>query len=436
MDHHVTLLVRHALVSLLLVTASCGDPGSVEVAAPPASSGQQPAPNIILYVVDTLRADSLGCYGNPVVETPTIDRLAAEGTLFEDAVAPSSWTRPSFASLLSGLPPAVHGVHQRRDKLNRSVELLSERLGERGYATAMITTNPNVGRAFGFDQGFDDFIELYSRKKRGVGLVRPRALVTGSPEATERATEWIYATSGPFFLVILTIDPHSPYAPPSEFDRYGGDYAGEVDGEPKWINSPELAAEDKERIRSLYYGEIAFNDDSLGRLLEHLRATGIEDETVVALTADHGEEFWEHGERGHGKTLYEEVVRVPLIVRFPPAGKAASPRPGPPSFPTSRTPRRLRLRPGARRSARGRGRPARRPPTGRRGRPRAAPRAPSPTRRWPPGNAAWPRRRGSSRRRQRAHTRLPGRGRHLPGPEVRKALATRAWRRPPAAERC
>ena len=146
-------------------------------------------PNVLLYVIDTLRADGLACYGNPVVETPAIDRLALEGTLFENAVAQSSWTRASMGSLLTSLYPAGHGAIERYDVLSSGPRLLSEMLQEHGYRTGFITTNPNLGSVFGFDRGFGDFVELYGRRKQG--FVRVAELVTRADRVTQRAREWI-----------------------------------------------------------------------------------------------------------------------------------------------------------------------------------------------------------------------------------------------------
>jgi arylsulfatase A-like enzyme len=320
---------RAAWTAFLLATICCCDsrPASENrqstTRTPQASTAPANAkPNILLYMVDTLRADSLGCYGNQVVDTPAIDRFANQGVLFQSAIAPSSWTRASIASVLTSLDPAAHGAQGRRDLLSDDLVLLSERLQAHGYRTACITANPNIGACFGFNQGFDDFIELYAR--RNAGEVDALELVTSSSVVTSRAIDWIDQARQPFFMMILTIDPHSPYVPPARFDRYGEDYAGQADGTRRCINRPDLSRADQKRIRSLYYGEVAFNDDSFGRLLDHLHDAKLADRTIVAFTSDHGEEFWEHGQRGHGKTLFEESIHVPLILRYP--GVAAGTR--------------------------------------------------------------------------------------------------------------
>jgi arylsulfatase A-like enzyme len=287
---------------------ACGD----GPAAPPRTSCDRP--NVLLYVVDTLRADGVGRYGSQV-ETPAVDRLSREGTLFKNAFAPSSWTRASIGSILTGLYPDVHGAEGRNDSLPEHVATLAELFSEHGYTTAAVVANPNVGSFYGFDQGFDEFFQLYTRREQG--LIDSRESVVPSDQVTDRVTEWLNGVGCPFFLFVLTIDPHVPYSPPASFDRYGPDYSGPVDHDELAIVRKDLTAEDRERLRSLYHGEISFNDDSMGRLLTWLGAEGLYDDTIVVFTSDHGEEFWEHGGSMHGKTLFQEAVRVPLIIRYP-----------------------------------------------------------------------------------------------------------------------
>jgi arylsulfatase A-like enzyme len=205
---------------------------------------------------------------------------------------------------------------ERDDRLATSALLISEILQEHGYHTGLITTNPNIGSFFGFDQGFDEFIELYARSE--AGYVRTTELTTGADTVAARAKQWIQSAPKPFFLVVLAIDPHAPYLPPDSFDRYGEGFPGTTVGSKSWINRTDLSPQAKKRVRSLYHGEIAFSDHALGLLMEQLRELAIADQTITLLTSDHGEEFWEHGTRGHGQTLFDEVLRVPLIVNYPP----------------------------------------------------------------------------------------------------------------------
>lgn len=308
-DAHIAVRVLRPaalLLGVLAATVACGNGRP----APPAR------PNILLYLIDTLRADSLGCYGNPVVETPNLDVLASEGMLFEQAFAPSSWTRASMASIFTGLAASAHGVETRDAALGASVDHLSERLRQAGYRTGFINTNPNVGTAFGFERGFDDMIELYARRQ--AGYVSSMELVTTGEQVAERAAAWIAAAPEPFFLAVLSIDPHGPYTPPPAFDRYGGDYQGSVSAENPRLPGDSDSPADRKRLRSLYDGEVAYADAALGKLVVQLRGSGILDRTVTLVSSDHGEEFWEQGTRGHGKNLYDPTLRVPLILRYPP----------------------------------------------------------------------------------------------------------------------
>ena len=300
-----------AWLCLLSAVVGCGS----REGDPSSSAGSTP-PNLLLYVADTLRADALGAYGSGMAATPHLDAFATQSTLFEHAFSQSSWTRASVASILTGLHPAVHGAEDRHHALSVDVRLLSEILKDAGYATAMIVANPNVGSFFGFAQGFDDFVELYRRREPG--RVRTTELVSTADVVTDRAIEWIRRAPRPFFLVLLTVDPHSPYEPPPGFDRFGRDIASAADGTRAWLGRRDLSPEDKRRIRALYHGEIAFNDAEFGRLMSFLAGEGLGETTVCIFTSDHGEEFWEHGRRGHGKTLHGEVLRVPLMVRYPP----------------------------------------------------------------------------------------------------------------------
>ncbi|MBI3783927.1 MAG: sulfatase [Deltaproteobacteria bacterium] len=282
-----------------------------------------PPPNIVVYVVDTLRADALHCYGNPAVQTPAFDRLAAAGTRFERAYANASWTRASMGSLLTGEYPSTHGAVGRMDSLRQDMPSLPTLLRQRGYRTAAIIANPNVGRAFGFAKGFDDFTELY-QPQEGVRPILPQELIAAGDRVVEAAISWLNENRHkPFFLLVFSIDPHAPYTPPAPYDkRYDPDYSGSIDGSLKsmlGLGVFGMIPPEREirHLRGLYDGEVAFNDMQFGRLLDTLERLELADESVVIATSDHGEEFYEHGARDHGHSLYEELIRVPLIVRWP-----------------------------------------------------------------------------------------------------------------------
>lgn len=283
-------------------------------AAGPAAAADRP--NVLLYVVDSLRPDSLGAYGNDVVKTPNFDRIAREGRLYTDAFAPSSWTRASVASLFTGLYPDANGVIGRGDPLSDEAKTLAELLQSNGYATAFVNGNPNVASFFGFGQGFDLMREMYRRRRRG--KVRIHELIAPSDEIGRVALEWVEEAKRPFFLTVLSIDVREPYTPPESFDTYADWYKGSANGGFPTLRRDRITRADRRRVRSLYDAEVTFNDSSFGVLIDALEARKELDRTVVVLTSSHGTEFWEYsGRRGSGLSLNDHAIRVPLIVRYP-----------------------------------------------------------------------------------------------------------------------
>lgn len=285
---------------LALLTVACTEPAEVR------------PPNVLLYVVDTLRRDSLGVYGNAAVPTPRLDAFALQGVVFDQAASPSSWTRASIATLLTGYDPPRHGAVDRTGVLSRGLPTLAERLADHGYQSAFVTANPNVASFFGFDRGVGEMVELFSR--RSAGYVDAGELIARSDEVTRAALSWVDATPRPFFLTVLAIDPHSPYERPPGFDPLGLEVREDVDGSQASLQRHDLSLDQRAHIRALYDLEVAYSDRSFGELLDGLRARGLLENTVVIFTSDHGEEFWEHGRRGHGRSLSEAAIRIPLVV--------------------------------------------------------------------------------------------------------------------------
>lgn len=269
-------------------------------------------PNVVLYIVDTLRRDSLSIYGNPQVPTPRLDEFASRGVVFDEAASPSSWTRASMATLLTGFDPPRHGAVDRRDTLPRDLPTLAERLAEHGYQSAFVTANPNVASFFGFDRGIDEMVELFSRRQPG--YVDAEELVVRSDEVTRAALGWIDAAPRPFFLTVLAIDPHSPYERPPGFDPLEVERRADIDGSQASLQRRDLDDSQRAHVRALYDTEVAYNDRSFGELLDGLLARGLLANTLILFTSDHGEEFWEHGQRGHGKSLREAAIRIPLVI--------------------------------------------------------------------------------------------------------------------------
>jgi arylsulfatase A-like enzyme len=292
--------------------------GARGAAAGPVAPGGAGAarPNILVYLVDTLRPDHLGAYGYARPTSPHLDAFAAEATLFRNAVAQSSWTRPAVASLFTGLNPQGHGVVRPDRALPADLPLLPELLRGLGYRTHAVITNGNVADAFGFDRGFDGF--------RYLPEGRPGEMHQLSDRVNRAAFRWLERRSGeaPFFLYLHTSDPHGPYTPREPYrERFAPDVRDPRIGSAALFRDLNRGAPAPPAIGAdlidLYDGEIAFNDASFGALLEKLRELGLEASTLVVFVSDHGEAFAEHGSWQHGNTLYSELIRVPLVVRFP-----------------------------------------------------------------------------------------------------------------------
>jgi len=276
--------------------------------APPARSMSN-RPNILIYLVDTLRSDRLGVYGGPAGLSPAIDNFASAATVFDHAFAHSSWTKPSVASLLTGLLPFEHGVNHRRHRLGDSFTTLAERLQIEGYASAAFATNPYFTPQSGLRQGFDHFDLSQDR----TDLVRVRIFSWLQERDPDR----------PFLLYVHTVEPHDPYLPPEEFRRRWapsvtdrtigtGDHIRKL-GRNKELRTPGTVA----ALEQLYDAEVAYADHEFGQLLDGLQERGFYEDSLIVFVSDHGEAFYEHGAMGHGWDLYREVVEVPLILRLP-----------------------------------------------------------------------------------------------------------------------
>ena len=305
----------------------------------PASTTKEGPPGILLVVVDALRADHLGAYGYTERPTsPHIDRFSAAAVRFDDVIAPSSWTLPAMASIMTSLMPGQSGVADTSDALPREADDLATRLARAGYTTAAFSTNPWLKRSFGFDDGFGAYYDMdrlgLARRLLGVrlknlALRRIRRirldpeLVPRAHEVTERSLRWLRRHADkPFFLYLHYMDVHAPYDPVEPF--HGIFCAGHrFDRPDHLLESRFRAGKYKgdaavlEHVEELYDEDIAATDDAIGRLLSGMEAIGLASRTAVILVADHGEEFYEHGGTTHGRTLYQEVLRVPLIAAPP-----------------------------------------------------------------------------------------------------------------------
>jgi arylsulfatase A-like enzyme len=297
-----------------LLVASC-------LLGPGVSRALSTAPNVILISIDTLRADHLGCYGYARPTSPALDRFANGGWRFTDASAPSPWTRPSHASLLTGLYPSRHGVRAPTHALSDRVATLAEWFAAAGYATKAIVNSEHLGERFGLQRGFADF-DYVSEWSRWPPW--RRHIVDSADVITDRALRDLAAIEGqPLFLFLHYYDVHSDYDPSPHYrSLFAGPYAGSLDGGTTQLleiqrSRRALSEEDRDHLVDLYDAEIRQLDTELGRLFAFLAESGLAKTTIVAITADHGEEFLDHGSVLHGRTLYQEVIAVPLILRGP-----------------------------------------------------------------------------------------------------------------------
>ncbi len=281
------------------------------ISEPSAERPDARLPHILIFLIDTLRADHLGCYGYARPTSPNIDRFAADAVRFDHPVAQSPWTRPATASILTGLYPHNHGARTRNQRLGEDIPYLPEVLSSLGYRTLGATTNGNAGPRFGFRRGFNHFKHFEERTSRP-GIHIPVRI------AVDETLTWLERI-GPedsFFVFLHVTDPHAPYLPPEPQRRQFAPDAPAGAGIPG-ARTPAGPIHTTEDLKDLYDGEIAFVDEHFGHLLATLDDRGFLDDTLVVLVSDHGEEFMDHGSHGHGRTLYQEQLRVPLIIRLP-----------------------------------------------------------------------------------------------------------------------
>jgi arylsulfatase A-like enzyme len=288
------------------------------------SGCSKPRPdNVIIILVDTLRADHLGCYGYARPTSPNIDELARQSFVAENAIAQAPWTLPSVASLFTSLYPLAHGATMAAHAVPECLDTLAEVLKRHDFETAAFSTNVVfVSARTGLHQGFDLF-QVLSRPAPGA---KPGDLEIDetATTVTNRAIEWIKQRSGKrFFLYLHYMDPHSDYAaPPAYREQFERPYSGRFDGTTvqlmaALVGKIPIEEPDIRHLINLYDAEIAYVDAEIGRLLEVLQESGLSDTTMVVLLSDHGEEFHDHGKVLHDFSLHRELLRVPLILRIP-----------------------------------------------------------------------------------------------------------------------
>lgn len=274
--------------------------------------------NVLVYLIDTMRADKLRPI-NPEsrVETPGLTHFVETAAIMMGAHTQENWTKPSVATLLSSLMPWQHNAVTTEALVPQSVRLAPEILSERGFYTGAFIANGYVSDRFGFRQGWTTY-RNYIREGRN----SPAQFVAAD------VLSWLDArpTDKPFFLYVHTIDPHVPYRPPHQFlsmydpQPYSGVVDFTHDGELlEKIKVGQIRLNDRDRVRlqALYDGEISYHDVHFNSIIEGLTRRGLDDNTMVIVTADHGEEFWDHGSVGHGHSVYEELLHIPMFVRLP-----------------------------------------------------------------------------------------------------------------------
>lgn len=303
----------------------------------PAPPGLAEAPDVLLFTVDTLRADHLGVYGGPEGISPALDALAADGIVFEDASAHASWTRSSFASLWTSRIPSAHKADRKASRLSDDLVLLSEVLQANGVTTGNLANNINVTATFNFDQGYDTFLyeapdyhfgateSVFSltfykvvhklREKLGGSKVvesfyQPAEVVLDDARAFIEAN-----AEARWMLGVHLMEPHDPYFEHPYLDGTGTAELNGVGFARAEVEKPSLDQADY--LRRVYADEVRHLDRKLAPFLDWLKKTGRYDRTLIVVTADHGEEFGEHGGFWHGTTLYEEQTHVPLVIKLP-----------------------------------------------------------------------------------------------------------------------
>jgi len=282
---------------------------------PPIKAGERP--NIIFLVIETLRADHLQGYGYARLTMPNLEWVAQEGTTFERASTVATWTLPSVASILTGLPPSAHGIRSYEDQLPDAAVTLAERLREVGYHTAFLGVNSLFEADRKIEQGFDHY---YGTDE-----------ISGE-ELNDHLFAWLkdYPRDKPVFLYVHYFDPHCRFTPPSEYrEMYWppGKQATHRKMSLKQFQQmhecfqlhygPTEPVLDVDYYLSEYDAELRHVDHVMGLFLERLKTSGLYDSSLLFILSDHGEEFYDHGGYGHGKVLYEHQSHIPLIVRLP-----------------------------------------------------------------------------------------------------------------------
>ncbi|MEM6673351.1 MAG: sulfatase [Planctomycetota bacterium] len=318
--------MTRALLLLAALAAGCSD------------DPKAPRPNVVLVSIDTLRPDHLGCYGYERDTSPNIDAIAAEGAVFEQHISSAPWTLPAHAAMFTSVPDSVHGVIDAiRFRLSEDFETLPESFLEAGYRTAGFFAGPYLHPAFGLGQGFEryvdcvqtvalDQIDADNAWSMSDPVLRASHHGVTNDKVYEQWTEFFTEVADdspetPFFAFVHLWDVHFDFTPPPPYDTlFDPDYDGPVTGRD-FFYDPEInagmPARDREHLIALYDGEIRWTDEIVGRIRHDIQAAGLIGDTILVITSDHGTELFDHGGKGHRTTLYDEQIRIPLIVHWP-----------------------------------------------------------------------------------------------------------------------
>jgi arylsulfatase A-like enzyme len=304
MKDNIYYLIKILLISLTIFLGSCN------------KINNDSKPNILLIVVDTLSAKHLAVYNPTLNNAPNLVKLAKNSIVFEKAYSSAPWTKPSIASIFTSLYPREHGVIKITNKFADNNHTLTEELKSKDYHTSAVVSHTLLKKGTGFEQGFDDFklIPLESNVHQAIS----------SKKVTELGIKAIKnhlnkKDGKPFFTWLHYFDPHYNYQHHPEFDRSSW-YKGQLkpgDGIRK-IRKLEnnFTNDDIKYLIDLYHEEIAYTDKHIGRVLKFLEEERLIDNTIIIFTADHGEEFYEHGNIGHTRTLHDELINIPLIIHW------------------------------------------------------------------------------------------------------------------------
>ncbi|MCB0211824.1 MAG: sulfatase [Anaerolineae bacterium] len=292
-------------------------------------------PNIIFIVLDAVRADHLSCYGYKRATTPTIDTIASEGALFQQAVASAPWTLPSHSSMFTGLFPSEHATSQEKPSLSLAIPTLAELLQQIGYKTGGFSNNPWIDSMTGLNRGFEFFLnwknfrpnnDTSALKKlaRKLGLTTQKRMAEST---ISHMLQWLNThfnqkSPAPFFLFVNFMEAHLPYSPPREFAQQF--VPGQLpsfninQNDAKYLTGRvTMTSEDFEMLSALYDGELLYLDSQLERFFSTLDRLKLLEDTFVVITSDHGENLGDHGLMTHIFCLYDTLIRVPLLMKFP-----------------------------------------------------------------------------------------------------------------------